>query len=343
MSGYSQSWTTSLWYGRSAYSVALIPLAWLYRSIVAIRRWCFARGLLRSGRAPVPVIVIGNISVGGTGKTPTCIWLAKRLAERGLRPGIVSRGYRGRVGHSPLPVLAHSDPAVVGDEPVLIAERTGCPVVVHPDRLAAAGLLAEQGVDVIIADDGLQHYRLQRDFEIAVVDATRGFGNGRLLPAGPLREPLGRLTEVDRLMVNAAGREWTPGAILGEVPVSRFSLEAKRAVALHGTETRDLTGFAGETVHAVAAIGNPQRFFDMLASVGAEVVAHPHADHARLRVDDLQFGDGRAVLITEKDAVKCRHLDVDNVWYVPVDAVFDDDAWIDAVVSMVDEAKRLVA
>jgi tetraacyldisaccharide 4'-kinase len=335
MSGHSQEWTTRLWYGRSMVSVLLVPLSWLYLGVVSLRRWLYARGMLRSGRARVPVIVIGNISVGGTGKTPVCVWMAERLVARGFTPGVVSRGYRGQLGHSPLPVLAHSDPAVVGDEPVLIAERCGCPVVVHPDRLAAVALLEDQGVDIIIADDGLQHYALQRDIELAVVDAARGFGNGRLLPAGPLREPIGRLAEVDRVLINAAGRDGSPGPAMRGVPVSNFTLRAAAARRLRGPETRALASFAGTTIHAVAAIGNPQRFFDMLRGVGAEVIPHAHDDHARLHVEDLNFDDGLAVLITEKDAVKCRHLDVDDVWYVPVDAVFDDESWFDAVLSLI--------
>ncbi|MEM9208345.1 MAG: tetraacyldisaccharide 4'-kinase, partial [Pseudomonadota bacterium] len=183
----AQSTLNRLWYGNSTASLLLLPLSLVYRLVTAVRRWMFRFELLKSLPLGVPVIVVGNLTVGGTGKTPLTIWLVDALRARGFQPGVVSRGYEGAVGAAPLPVLPHSDPATVGDEPVLIAERCACPVVVHPDRVAAGQLLLDQGVDVIVADDGLQHYRLQRDLELCVVDGERGFGNGFLLPAGPLR------------------------------------------------------------------------------------------------------------------------------------------------------------
>jgi len=326
-----------IWYEPSIASLALLPLSWLFRTIVWTRRRLYRNGLLRSFRLDTPVVVVGNLTIGGTGKTPVTIALVDALLDRGMRPGVVSRGYRGTVGHSPLPVLPHSDPAVVGDEPVLIAERCRCPVAVHPDRVAAARLLEEQKVDVIVADDGLQHYRLERDLEIAVVDGTRGFGNGRLLPAGPLREPASRLRQVDQVLVNgAAGRP--PPAI--PAATCHFELVPGPLTCLASGERRDLESFAGQRVRAVAAIGNPERFFALLRAQGLDVSPHALPDHAELGAADLDFGDGLPVMITEKDAVKCRHLSVAGVWYLPVDAVFEDRGWIDTVVAMVRERTK---
>jgi tetraacyldisaccharide 4'-kinase len=314
--------------------LVLLPLGWLYAALVAIRRRLFQAGILRTFRLGVPVIVVGNLTAGGTGKTPVTIWLVAALRERGLRAGVVSRGYRGKTGASPLPVMAHSDPAVVGDEPVLIASRSDCPVVVHPDRVRAARVLEEQGVDIIVADDGLQHYRLERDFEIVVVDGRRGFGNAQPLPAGPLREPVARLRHVDQVVINADDSTSRTLVPAGEVAVSQFRLRAAVAVKLADQESCPLTELSGRAVHAVAAIGNPERFFDMLSNIGLVVTPHPFSDHAALTPDDLAFGDDRMIVMTEKDAVKCRHLELPNLWYVPVDVDMPDDGWVDQVAAL---------
>lgn len=295
------------WYRPGGAWWPLLPLAWLFGRVVALRRAAYARGWLRSRRVGVPVLVIGNITVGGSGKTPLVILIVRTLQARGLRPGVVSRGYGGRSGRYPLRVTATTPTAVAGDEPVLIARRAGVPVAVDPDRArAAAALVAEAGVDCVVADDGLQHYRLARDMEIAVTDARRGLGNRRLLPAGPLREPPGRLDGVDLSLVHGAGGD--------------FELVPGAAQSLDHTSTRALADFVGRPVHAVAGIGDPGRFFAMLRGCGLTVIEHPMPDHHVYTAGELMFDDDAPVLMTEKDAVKCADLAAETRWYVPVDA-----------------------
>jgi tetraacyldisaccharide 4'-kinase len=260
------------------------------------------------------VVIVGNLSVGGTGKTPLVCWLVARLGERGYKPGVVTRGYGGSIRTVRL-IESSDDPAVVGDEPVLLARRTGVPVAVGRDRPAAAQLLVGAGCDVIVSDDGLQHYALARDCEVVVIDGDRRFGNGWLLPAGPLREARSRLKLADAVVVNG-GRALIEGALI-------MRLEAKNAVAAAGGRVTPLQKFAGRTVHAIAGIGNPERFFNMLRAHGIEVMGHPLADHARLRAQDIVFADDKPVLMTEKDAVKCKALIDERHWYVPVNAYFD--------------------
>ena len=325
----NQSAINAVWYGRSPLALLLLPLSLIYWLISGFRRWLFRFELLRSYRLDVPVIVVGNLSVGGTGKTPVTIWLVNALKARGFRPGVVSRGYRGNVGSAPLPVLPHSDPATVGDEPVLIAERCECPVAVHPDRVAAGHLLLEQGVDVVVADDGLQHYRLQRDAELCVVDGQRGFGNGFVLPAGPLREPTSRLRQIDVVLVNDHGGQAIEVPHAGSPEHFRMLPGALRRI--DGGATLPLNELAETQVHAVAAIGNPDRFFATLRSNGIDVIEHPLADHAALHSGDLEFNDELPVVITEKDAVKCRQFGVEGVWVLPVDAEFDNEQWLDTL------------
>lgn len=297
-----------IWYGTRVHPL-LLPLSRLYALLLALRRSMSRRGV----RLPVPVIVVGNLAVGGTGKTPVVAWLAGKLAEAGLRTGIVSRGYGGRA-RGVVHVGPDTDPAVAGDEPVLLARRTGLPVVVGRDRVAAArALLEHAGVDVIVSDDGLQHYRLARDFEIVVVDAQRGLGNGALLPAGPLREPASRLDRVDMVLAN--GGPWRDALA--------FTLRGDEARGLADDAGRPLESFAGETVHAVAGIGNPQRFFDLLSAAGMRVIPHPFPDHHRFGPGDIAFPDALPVLMTEKDAVKCRAFADRRTWYVPVEVSID--------------------
>ena len=302
------SWPARHWGDRDAVALGLSPLAGLFCTAARIRR-AYQTSRPRSP-LPVPVIVVGNIAVGGTGKTPLVVWLVRRLGEAGLRPGIVSRGYGGRPAREPRLVTAASDPAQVGDEPVLLAARTGAPVAVAVDRSAAARcLLARHGCDILISDDGLQHYRLPRDLEIAVVDGARRLGNGLCLPAGPLREPASRLGEVDQVVVNG-----TPGT--GELAMG---VVGDTAVSLQDPQTvRTLDRFAGQSVHAVAGIGNPSRFFELLQDSGLRVVPHPLPDHHRFTAGDVDLPG--TVLMTEKDAVKCRGMADGRHWYVPVDA-----------------------
>ena len=323
-----------LWYGESAWQRWLAPLSSLFARLVAFRRRAYRDGLLKCRSAKVPVVVVGNITVGGTGKTPVTLWLAECLKARGSKPGIVSRGYGGRVGPVPLSVTEDSDAAAVGDEPLLMARRVVCPVAVHPDRLAAAELLAEMGCDVVIADDGLQHYGLGREYEIAVVDGRRGFGNGRLLPAGPLREPVSRLETVDRIMLQARTDERARELSGGNPLVTRFTLAAGDVRSLHGARQLPLDAFAGRTVHAVAAIGNPRGFFELLEAHKLTVIPHAFADHAHLSRKELEFGDAHAVIMTEKDAVKCEKIAPANSWYLTVAveiAAGEDLAWLDTL------------
>jgi tetraacyldisaccharide 4'-kinase len=309
---------TSIWYGGHWLRWVLWPAGALYRLLARLRRHAYLQGWLRAVEVDAPVIVVGNVSVGGTGKTPFVIWLAAELKQRGRRVGIVTRGYRGKAEQWPRAVTGDSDPREVGDEAVLLARRTGCPVYAGPDRVAAANaLLGAASVDVLLADDGLQHYRLARAFEIAVVDGVRGMGNGLCLPAGPLREPPSRLQQVDAIVVN--GGSW------GHVGVFRGRAVVTRVYRLKDRQERPLESFRGAPVHAVAGIGNPQRFFELLADADLDVIPHPLEDHADFGPGELTFDEPGAVLITEKDAVKCETFAPDDVWCVVVELTFDAD------------------
>lgn len=299
------------WYRDSFVSRLLVPLSWLYRFLVFVRRTLYRAGILRVIRLPVPVVVVGNLTVGGSGKTPLVIWLARFLGEQGWRPGIVTRGYGGQAAHWPQTVTPESDPESVGDEPVLLARAAGCLVVADPDRARAAERLVRLGCTIVVSDDGLQHYRLARDFEIAVIDGARRFGNGRCLPAGPLREPVGRLDEVQARVTlgEAQAGEWT------------LVLEARSFHRLEAPEvTVEADHFHDQPVHAVAGIGHPARFFDQLRQLGLAVVAHPFPDHHRFRERDLAFGDAHETVMTQKDAVKCERLTGVTGWYLAVEA-----------------------
>jgi tetraacyldisaccharide 4'-kinase len=310
-----KKWLESRWYSSRPAPWWLRPLAALYGWIAARRR---RRLAAHAARLPVPVIVVGNISVGGTGKTPFVIWLVEQLREWGFSPGIISRGYGGHAPQYPLEVDAQTDVRHSGDEPLLMAQRLRVPVVAAPDRVAAArALLARhESVNVLVADDGLQHYRLARDLEFCVIDADRGFGNGALLPAGPLRESPSRLHEVDGVIVNGGGwrdaGEAHADMMLGMTTVMSF-----------GGRAQPLMAYAGQRVHAVAGIGHPERFFEQLHSFGIKVIPHAFADHHAYRLSDLQFGDSLPLLMTEKDAVKCRGFAQRHWVYVPVTAQID--------------------
>lgn len=303
------------WYRESAgWATLLLPLAWLYAAIVAVRRWVYRRGWLASAHPGVPVIVVGNLTVGGTGKTPLVGAIARQLRDRGRRPGIVSRGYGGGAGETPVPVTPDARADEVGDEPLLLARRIECPVVVCRHRVRAARYLVSAcGVDVVIADDGLQHYALARDAEIAVRDGRRGYGNGRMLPAGPLREPLSRLATVDFELTQGAGGD--------------FTLQGDLAHPVAGAAApRPLAEFAGNELHAVAGIGDPERFFDALRGVGLTPQTHAFGDHHAYAGADLAFPDGAPVLMTEKDAVKCAAFAQPHWWYLPITAGLGTDA-----------------
>lgn len=314
------------WYDGHAGLAALWPLEALYRAVVRRRRKRFLSGRLDSYRAPLPVIIVGNITVGGTGKTPLILWLIEHCRARGLRPGVVSRGYGGEPPRLPWRVCDSDDPALAGDEPVLLVQRTGVPMAIDPQRSRAIELLLEQEqLDLILCDDGLQHYQLQRDLELVLIDEARGLGNGHCLPAGPLREPAGRLHEVDAVLFNGATADKDQGYAMQLVPAGLVHVATGAQQPLNYFP-------AGQVVHALAGIGNPQRFFRTLRELGWQPQEHPFPDHARYVASDLQFGDDLPVLMTEKDAVKCRVIAPDNAWYLKVDAqpspAFVD--WFDA-------------
>jgi tetraacyldisaccharide 4'-kinase len=312
-----------LWYGDSAGAVLLGPLAWLYGAATAARRGAYTYGWRHARRVRAPVVIVGNLTVGGTGKTPLVIWLAEQLGAAHLKVGIVSRGY-GRRGDAAYEVRGDSDWRAAGDEPVTLARRTGCAVMVAADRVQAARALVAHGAQVIIADDGLQHLRLARDCQIVVIDGARGFGNGRLLPAGPLREPAARLALADIVVVNGAAEH---ASLAPALPAEALTMQlaAHDAVRLDGRAPPAALGtFRGRRAHAVAGIGNPRRFFAELRAHGIEVIEHAFPDHHPFSAQELRFGDELPVLMTEKDAVKCAPFADPRLWYVPVSARFSE-------------------
>lgn len=315
------------WYRRSALAWLLWPASIAFGFVAAARRLFYRLKLFRSYRAGIPVIVVGNLTAGGSGKTPLVLWVAEFLKGRGWHPGIVSRGYGGKEGLARAATLA-SDPAEVGDEPVLLARRSSCPVWVGSDRVGVAQALRAQHpeVDVLVLDDGLQHYRLRRDIEVAVVD-ERGFGNGFLLPAGPLREPVSRLRSVDAVVAHDTRA------------VEGFAMRLEGDTLYRVSDSRDrraLSAFSGQKVHAVAGIGDPRRFFQHLVKLGLEVAQHPFPDHHPFKPSELEFGDGLPVLMTEKDAVKLRHAPQPGWWVLPVSAK-PDPAFGDWLARRLDE------
>lgn len=306
------------WSRRGAVAWLLWPASLLFGAVAAVRRLLYRMKILGAVHPGIPVIVVGNLTAGGSGKTPLVLWIVELLKEHRWKPGIVSRGHGGSMaakGGAAREANIASDPAEVGDEPILLARRSGCPVWIAPERVAACRALREQHpeCDVIVTDDGLQHYALGRDIEICVVDG-RGFGNGFLMPAGPLREPRSRLRSVDAVVRHgAAGQDGYAMTLEGDQLVRM--LDAK--------DMRPAKSFAGQKVHAVAAIGDPKRFFLQLASFGLKPVPHPFPDHHPFRADDLAFGDALPVVMTEKDAVKCKRFAQANHWVFPVNASLD--------------------
>ena len=304
------------WYESSFIPWLLLPLSWLYCLIAIIRRKLYRLNILKSYRSQIPVIVIGNIVAGGSGKTPLLLSLCDYIEQKGFRPGVVSRGYGGSV-NGVKQVQENDLAAEIGDEPLMIFQRTGLPVVVGADRVAAVNYLLENNdCDVVLSDDGLQHYRMQRELEIAVVDSERGFGNGFCLPAGPLRERKSRLQEVDIIVSN--------GFNTRSVDDCSYSLQIVSLNRLSDDESSDLSSFLHKSVHAVAGIGNPDRFFRQLRHNGVELIEHAFADHHSYQQADFSGWSEDCIIMTEKDAVKCAKLQLPDAWVVKVVADFSD-------------------
>lgn len=312
-----------LWYKKDKRYWLLIPLSWLYGTVVFFRRYLYQKNVLTSWQAPVPVIIVGNITVGGTGKTPLVIWLIEQLKHKGLKVAVVSRGYGSQSVYYPRLIEDNTAAKEGGDEPVLIYQRTGVPVAISSNRREAIELiLARYCVDIIISDDGLQHYALQRDFEIAVIDGKRRFGNGWLLPAGPLREPVTRLSEVNAIVINQNSQSDDDDDRHHAVTMS---LKMTKAINLVTGETCAITAL--QRVVAIAGIGDPHRFFAALAQVGINIdknyAFRDHQDYQLQQLNELNQPD-LPLVMTEKDAVKCRSFAKPNWWYIPVEAVIEE-------------------
>ncbi len=306
---------TKSWYEQQGWTQALKPLAKIFAWQVAKRRSAYQQGKYKIWQAPVPVLVVGNICVGGVGKTPLVAALCELLLEHGWRPAIVSRGYGGKATKYPYQVTSSSVARECGDEPLLLYQRTECPVVVDPNRVSAVQhLLANTDCNLIISDDGLQHYALGRDIEIAVIDGARGLGNGLMIPAGPLREPKDRLNEVDFIIINGLG-------FVTEQPCLGMSLKADQLVNIITGKVMPVDALINSSfVHAVAGIGNPKRFFESLKQLGYTLECHEFNDHHSFVAKDIWFEDDRPVIMTEKDAVKCNVFAGQNCWYLKVSA-----------------------
>lgn len=306
-------WLLDVWYKDPFIGTWLMPLGFVFSDITKFRKFLYRIGVKKSHKLPVPVIIVGNITVGGTGKTPLVIYLAKLLQEAGYKPGIISRGYGGQALEAAERVSINSKPDRVGDEALLIAKHSNCPVVVGANRVEAAKMLLSQGdCNLVLSDDGLQHYALQRDIEIAVVDGERRFGNGYCLPAGPLRESIDRLQSVDFVVVNGQAEE--PNEF-------SMAITGNLAINLLTGEEKPLADFTGQRCHALAGIGNPGRFFKLLADAGIPCDQHAFPDHYAFKANDISLAGDNPVLMTEKDAVKCTAFASPRHWYVPISAL----------------------
>ncbi|MDA0795975.1 MAG: tetraacyldisaccharide 4'-kinase [Proteobacteria bacterium] len=320
-------------YSSSSWLLMLAPLSWLFSIISRLRRLVL-QFFYQGKPFSVPVAVVGNITVGGSGKTPLIIALVNALNERGYKVGVVSRGYGGDANVYPLAVTSETPVKQCGDEPLLIAQSCGCPVVVDPDRVRAVKfLLLQSPCDIVLSDDGLQHYRLHRDIEIAVVDAVRGLGNGRTLPSGPLREPSSRLSQVDFVVLNGAGSAFS--VEIGSAKAHKVELQA---VGLRNMVSNQLVPVDewkdGTKVHAVCGIGHPERFAQTLEHLGFEVILNAVNDHQYLTGEDIEFGDQLPVIITAKDAVKYTDAASSNLWVLEVQMPISNDF----IASLVDQA-----
>ncbi len=300
------------WYQNKVVWWPLIPLSILYRWGVKFRKMLYSTGVFPQEKFPIPIIIVGNITVGGTGKTPLVIYVAELLKSHGFKPGIVSRGYKGE-HREPTIVTSKSDPKQVGDEAVVVVKRTHCAMVVGKNRsLAIKKLLKEYAVDVVISDDGLQHYAISRQIEIAVVDGNRRFGNEYCLPVGPLREPKNRLDQVNLIVINN-----------GKTKANEHAMRYDPGLlyhALNPTQEQTLDTWKGKKVHAVTGLGNPKQFFDLLKNYGLEVIPHAYPDHYFFKSQDVVFADHLPIIMTEKDAVKCTAFFGEHHWILPIKA-----------------------
>lgn len=303
------------WYQRNLLVICLLPIAWVFCLLVTIRRYLYRTGILNASRLPVPVVIIGNISVGGSGKTPLLISLVELLKQHGMQPGVISRGYGGKATHWPQQVREDSDPRIVGDEPLMIARNCHVPIAVGPDRvLAAQQLLQHHACNIILSDDGMQHYALKRDIEIAVVDGIRRYGNGYCLPAGPLREPVSRLSNVDFIIANGLAQK-------GEYSMH---LSVSQIINMDSGEVKKLDEWRGKEVNAIAGIGRPERFFFLLKQHGITIQSHPFDDHHDFIASNLVFDNELPIVMTEKDAVKCQRFAHEDMWYIPAQTRLDE-------------------
>ncbi len=321
----------SMWYGKRPVALLLVPLSWLFGLVVWLRSFLYKISWLKSTRLAVPIIVVGNITVGGTGKTPVVIWVTELFKAAGYSPGVISRGYGGIASSWPQQARADSDSRVVGDEAKILAKQTSCPVAVGPNRVDnAQALIDHHQCDIIISDDGLQHYALQRDIEIALVDGERRFGNGYLLPAGPLREQEIRLKTVDFIICNGLANK-------GEY---RLRVEGEQAInILDESKIVMLRSFSQTPCHGLAGLGNPSRFFNHLKKFNIPFESHAFPDHFKYKEKDINFNDDKPVLMTEKDAVKCTIMAGEKHWYVPVKAQMSKKLGL-ALLSLIKEKKN---
>ena len=305
-----------VWYKDHFVGTWLMPFSFIFTDVVKFRRWMYKKGFKPVEKLSVPVIIVGNITLGGTGKTPLVIYMAQQLKAAGFKPGVISRGYGGQSDSWPLKVTADSDTLQVGDEPLIIAQQAGCPVAVGPVRADSARLLLDsEACDVIISDDGLQHYALHRDIEIVVIDGVRRFGNNFCLPSGPLREPQERIREVDFIICNGGETE--------ENEIS-MQLEGAYAVNMQTQERKALAEFKELNCYAMAGIGNPQRFFDLLKQYGLDCQTDSFPDHYIYTEKDIRYKGAEAIFMTEKDAVKCLAFASEQHWFVPVQAKLEN-------------------
>jgi len=323
MASSISEFVTKSWYQGAYWLYLLWPLYLIYSVVTLLRKYLYKSRAFKSYRAKVPVVVVGNITLGGTGKSPLVAYLVEALTEMGFKPGVVSRGYGARVSQEEVrEVSTNSLVSEVGDEPLMLKRRVGCPIFISPTRALAVQALEKKGCDIVITDDGLQHYALGRDIEICVFDGERKWGNGHLLPMGPMREPLKRINMTDFVVMN--GADWV-GPKQPRIAAFRMDLEASNLRALNNEQTLSLSELKGKEVDAIAGIGNPERFFNTLVAKGLLVESYRFSDHHAYTQSDVCFEGGRPLIMTEKDAVKCQALNLQEAWYLPVSAKLSGD------------------